>query len=193
MKALIVVDAQNDFMPGGTLAVSNGDQIIKPINRLLRKFDLVIFTKDWHPQNHCSFIPDINTKLGGIWPAHCVENTYGADIHKDIDFSIIKGEFYIFKKGTNPDKEAYSGFDNTGLAEFLDSKEVDEVFICGLATEYCCKATAIDAVELGFITRFILDSTRWITEEGKDETIKVLSEKDIKIIESWELSLFNLL
>ena len=209
-KALIVVDVQNDFCPGGSLAVADGDQIIPIINKLLPKFELIIFTKDWHPEGMDAFasshpgkqpfdkyfpvlqpmdrplIEDI------LWPDHCIMNTLGAEIHKDIDFGLIKGDFYIFKKGMKKNSHPYSGFGGIGLKEFLQEKEINQVFICGLATDFCCKDTAIDAANYGFNTVFILDATKPINTDLSD-TLASLYNNNVKIIESWELPLFNLL
>lgn len=178
-KALIVVDLQNDFMPGGSLAVPEGDKIIPVINELISKFNLVIFTKDWHPANHKSFASqheeknafetiDLNGVKQVLWPDHCVQNTPGADFHKDLDFSKIKKDFYIFKKGMDPEVDSYSGFydnerkNSTGLNEFLNKLGVKETYICGLAGDYCCKYTAMDSAEQGFDTYFITDAIKYI-------------------------------
>lgn len=207
-KVLIVVDAQNDFMPGGALPVEDGDQIIPVINSLLPKFDLVIFTKDWHPVNHKSFVNqhegrglyetiDLNGLSQVLWPEHCVQNTPGADIHSDIDFSKCKGDFYIFKKGMDPEVDSYSGFydngrkNSTELKEFLDEREVTEVYVCGLALDYCVAYTAIDSAMEGFKTCVIEDATRAI---GSDinEVLGHFLEADVDFIESWELDIYNL-
>ena len=204
MKALIVVDAQYDFMPateeeytnemGGALAVPGGDEIVPIINKLLPKFDLIIFTKDWHPENMEAFAsnhegkqPFDTYKVDGVedilWPNHCIAGTRGAEIHNDIDFGLIKGDFYIFKKGLEKDYHPYSGFGGTDLAEFLRNKNVDEVYVCGLATDYCSKDIAIDAANEGFKTYFILDATRPINFD-LTETLQILLKKVIKIINS---------
>jgi len=204
MKTLVIVDVQYDFLPvseedfanglGGALAVPDGNEIIPIINKLLPKFELVIFTKDWHPENMDAFAsshvgkkPLDTYKVSGVkdilWPDHCVANTRGSDIHDDIDFSLIKGDFYIFKKGLEKDYHPYSGFGGTNLAEFLRSKGVDEVYVCGLATDYCSRDTALDAVKGGFKTYFILDATRPINF-NLTETLQILLKKEIKIINS---------
>lgn len=203
MRALIVVDVQNDFCPGGSLAVTDGDKVIPVINKLLTKFELVIFTKDWHPENMKAFAsnkkgkkPFDTYKYGGethiLWPDHCVQNTPGADLHKDIKFDNINGEFYIIKKGTDENFHPYSGFGGTELAEFLREKNVDDVFITGLALDFCVKDTCIDASHEGFKTVLIIDGTKPI-ESDISETLIALSEANVKIIESWELGLFNLM
>jgi len=182
MKALIVVDPQNDFMPGGSLAVKDGNQIVPVINKLTKSglFDLVIFTKDWHPSNHKSFasqhegknlfdVIDLNGIDQVLWPDHCVQDTEGSMFHKDIDMNIPN--LYIFKKGMNTEVDSYSGFlDNdhkssTGLTEFLKEKGVYETYILGIAGDYCVKYTAIDSVSEGFDTYVIMDGVRSITDD----------------------------
>jgi len=182
MKALIVVDPQNDFMPGGSLAVKDGNQIVPVINKLTKSglFDLVIFTKDWHPSNHKSFasqhegknlfdVIDLNGIDQVLWPDHCVQDTEGSMFHKDIDMNIPN--LYIFKKGMNTEVDSYSGFlDNdhkssTGLTEFLKEKGVYETYIMGIAGDYCVKYTAIDSSSEGFDTYVIMDGVRSITDD----------------------------
>jgi len=213
MKALIVVDAQYDFMPasaeyfeqgqGGALAVPEGDEIIPVINKLLPKFDLVIFTQDWHPEGMKAFASShknkkpfdtykVNGKEDTLWPDHCIANSYGARIHEEIDFGLIDGEFYIFKKGLEKNKHPYSGFDGTGLAFFLQDKEVDDIYVTGLATDYCVKDTAIDGAKNGFKTTIILDACKPINPDLSDPLTE-FDHYNIKIIESWELPLFNLM
>lgn len=146
MKALIVVDVQNDFCPGGALPVNNGDKVVEPINRLTRQFESeglpIVFTRDWHPVNHSSFKGN-----GGIWPSHCVVGTKGAAFHPQLYFPSFA---FLVSKATEPDMEAYSGFQGTGLASWLRQLEVDEVIVAGLATDYCIKNTVLDALKLGF-------------------------------------------
>ena len=203
-KALIVVDVQNDFCPEGSLAVNNGDKIIPIINDLLPKFDLVIFTKDWHPSDMNAFASQHKGKQlfdkyinkqgdeDTLWPDHCIAKTPGADIHKDINFGLIKGNFYIFKKGMEKDSHPYSGFGAEGLKEFLQEREIDQVFICGLATDYCVADTAIDAVGYGFDAVIIEDATKPISE-NLNELYQKFLDHNVKMIESWELPMFNLL
>jgi len=176
-SALLVVDPQYDFMPGGALEVPDGDKIIPVINKLISNFDTVIFTKDWHPRNHKSFAsqhPGKNVfdkiELNGLeqilWPDHCIQHTKGSDLHKYIDFSLIKKDFYLFKKGIDPEIDSYSAFydngkkNSTGLTEFLKGKDITKVHIVGLAMDFCVKFTAIDSVKDGFETTLILDGTR---------------------------------
>lgn len=187
MKALIVVDTQYDFIPvskedydnnlGGALAVPDGDKIIPVINELLPNFDLVIFTKDWHPENMKAFATSHKNKTpfdlyinkegveDTLWPVHCVANTRGSELHDDIDFSLIKGDFYIFKKGLNKDYHPYSGFGAEGLADFLKEKGVTDTVIAGLATDYCVKDTVLDSIKEGFNTTVIWDGCRGISDD----------------------------
>lgn len=197
-QALIIVDAQNDFMPGGSLAVPNGNEIIPVINALLPNFELIIFTQDWHPENHKSFASQHKDKkvydkinLNGLdqilWPDHCIQNSYGANIHKEIDLGKITGNFYIFKKGMDPEVDSYSGFydngkkNSTGLAEFLKERDVKTVNIVGLALDFCVAYTAIDAASEGFKTFVIADGTRAITKSDK-EMNELFKNNNVKFI-----------
>lgn len=176
MNALILVDLQYDFMPGGALAVAEGDQVVAVANRLIPRFELVVATQDWHPADHGSFasqhpgssIGDI-IKLDGLdqmlWPDHCVQGSAGADLHSELKVADIDK---IVPKGTDRQIDSYSGFfDNgkrqsTGLKEFLTKHFVSSVFVMGLATDYCVKYTALDAVALGFETTLIEDGCRGV-------------------------------
>lgn len=203
MKALIVVDAQNDFFPGGSLAVPNGDKILPVVNKLIDKFDLVIFTMDWHPQTMKAFAsnregkePFETYKYGGethvLWPDHCVQETPGAMIHKGIDMDKIPNEVYFVKKGEDKNFHPYSGFGAPELEELLVQKGVDDVYVCGLALDYCVKDTCIDAAMSGFKTVLVMDGTAPINKDI-DDTLVELSDANVKIIEAWEMGLFNLL
>jgi nicotinamidase/pyrazinamidase len=143
-EALIVVDFQNDFTPGGALAVSHGDEIAERVNELAAdpRFELVIATRDWHPAGHGSF-----AEQGGPWPPHCVQGTEGAELHAALDRSHID---IVLDKGQDPGTDGYSGFEDTGLEELLRERKVDRVTIVGLATDYCVKNTALDALRNGF-------------------------------------------
>ena len=182
MTALIIVDVQNDFCPGGALAVANGDLVVPIVNALLPRFDLVVATQDWHPADHASFAanhPETQVgqviELGGMpqvmWPPHCVQHTYGAQLRADLDASGLDG---VFQKGTDPLVDSYSGFfDNgrqhaTGLGDFLKVRGVNEVFVCGLATDYCVRWTALDALLLGFATTVIADACRGVELQPGD-------------------------
>lgn len=178
-KALVIVDVQNDFCPGGSLAVTDGDKIIPEINKIMKDYDLVVLTQDWHPENHKSFATQWKNnelfevvKLNGIdqklWPDHCVQYTKGADFHPNLN---ITEDMPIFTKGENIEVDSYSGFyDNdhkssTGLAEFLKQEKVEAVDVCGLATDFCVKFTALDAKAEGFETTLLKDLTKGIAED----------------------------
>src|SRR6266699_22302 len=169
MRALILVDIQNDFLPGGALAVPAGDAVIPVANKLQSVFPLVVATQDWHPANHGSFAAshpgkkvfeqiELNGLPQTLWPVHCVQNTKGAELAGALNRDRIAK---TFQKGTDAGIDSYSGlFDNghrksTGLGEWLKQKNVTEVFVCGLATDYCVKFTALDAVQFGFKTFLI--------------------------------------
>ena len=144
-RALVVVDYQNDFAsPDGALSVSGGDAIAGRINELMRSgdYDLVVATRDWHPPDHGSF-----TDQGGIWPVHCVQGTDGAQLHPQLDAGAVDE---IVDKGQDRSTEGYSGFDGTRLAELLRERGVDQVTVVGLATDYCVKHTALEALQEGF-------------------------------------------
>ena len=142
MRALIVVDVQNDFCPGGALAVPGGDAVVEPINAMAREAPFVVATRDWHPADHGSF-----AEQGGVWPAHCVSDTPGAQLHPAIDLDAIDA---VVDKGRAPDQEGYSGFEGTSLSQLLRDRGVDAVDVVGLALDYCVKATALDARRAGF-------------------------------------------
>jgi len=197
-SVLLVVDAQNDFMPGGSLAIPDGDKIIPVINSLLNKFDLVIFTQDWHPEDMTAFasnhkgknpLDKYKTKKGEediLWPDHCINNSFGAKIHKDIKISSINGDFYFFKKGLTKDDHPYSGFGAEGLELFLNERGIKNVYVCGLATDYCSGDTALDAAFLGFKTFFVKDGNKGLSE-NLAPTYLNLWKNYIEVIESWEI------
>jgi nicotinamidase/pyrazinamidase len=181
-KALIVVDIQNDFLPGGALAVPQGNRVIPIVNDLMNRFDPVVATQDWHPPDHGSFAANHPGKKIGqridlhgldqiLWPVHCVQETIGADFAPSLNQARFAR---IFRKGTDAEIDSYSGFfDNghrrpTGLAEFLAQKEVRDLYICGLATDYCVKFTALDAIGLGFRTNLLLDACRGVNLHDGD-------------------------
>ena len=176
MKALLLIDIQNDFLPGGALAVKRGDEIVPVANRLSAQYELVVATMDWHPADHKSFASQHPGKhLGDVvrladhdqflWPDHCVQNTRGAELAPSLDREPIREIFY---KGVDPQVDSYSGFfDNarlrsTGLAEYLRDHSVTEVHLVGLATDYCVKYTACDAVALGLQTTVVLEGIRGV-------------------------------
>ena len=155
--ALIVVDVQNDFCPGGALAVAEGDEVVPVLNRLMPRFGTVVATQDWHPADHRSF-----AARGGEWPEHCVAESAGAALHPALD----QGPIDLFvRKATTSEAEAYSGFDGTDLAERLRGRGVRRVFVGGLALDYCVDATARDAARAGFETYVVRDATRAVFPE----------------------------
>ena len=174
-KALIIIDVQNDFCPGGALAVPDGDTVIPVINRISSRFDKVVATQDWHPEDHISFAVRhmLNEyeviKLAEIeqvlWPVHCVPGTWGAEFHKDLDTRPVD---LILRKGNNPEIDSYSAFfENdrktvTGLHYYLQGLKIERLYLCGLATDYCIYYSAIDARNLGFDVYLIIDATRGI-------------------------------
>lgn len=205
MKALILVDLQNDFMPGGALAVREGDQIVPLANHLMKGFSVVIATQDWHPQNHESFsaahpgrnpgdVIDLHGLTQILWPAHCVQHTKGAEFHPNLNQAGFTG---VIRKGQNPKIDSYSGFfDNggqqaTGLESVLRGKGVTEVFVLGLATDYCVKFTAIDAHRLGFNTHLIVDACRGVNLRPGDvaAAIEEMRQAGIHVCQSDEIAL----
>lgn len=204
MKALVLVDIQNDFLPGGALAVPAGDMVIPIINRLQRVFSIVVATQDWHPANHGSFAAnhpnkenfeqiDLNGLPQTLWPVHCVQNSNGAELAATLNRDRIAN---IFQKGTDPGIDSYSGFfDNghrksTGMGEWLKDKGVDEIFVCGLATDYCVKFTALDAVQLGFRTNLIEDASRGVNLRPEDvrNAIAEMARAGVRILQSADVS-----
>ena len=206
MRALILVDIQNDFVTG-SLAVNNAAEVVPVANELLQRFELVVATQDWHPADHKSFasqnegvVVGQQFELAGLpqtaWPDHCVQNSTGAQFVEQLS---DKAQENAFRKGTNREIDSYSGFfDNdhrqaTGLGDFLKSKSVSEVFVMGLATDYCVKFTALDAVKLGFETKLVLDGCRGVelspgdivaaVEEMKDAGVTIIHSKEIEAAE----------
>jgi len=182
MNALILVDIQNDFMPGGALAVTEGEQVVPIANRLMSHFDLVVATQDWHPADHQSFasqhegqkigdVIDVHGMTQVLWPDHCVQETLGAAFYPGLNTDRIHR---VFQKGIDPRVDSYSGFfDNghrqaTGLAEFLENSGVNDVAVMGLATDYCVKFTAIDAVKLNLNTYVVADGCRGVDQSAGD-------------------------
>lgn len=151
--ALIVTDIQNDFCPGGTLAVAGGDAIVPGVNALLPRFRHLVFTRDWHPADHCSF-SDAPAFVDKSWPVHCVQGSIGAAFHPALD---VPSRAWIVSKGSKAGTEAYSSFQDSDLAVRLKAKGVSRVFLCGIATDYCVKATALDARSSGLDTVVIED------------------------------------
>ena len=161
-EALVIVDFQNDFTPGGALAVPDGDQVAARLNELAASgdYDLVVATRDWHPPDHGSF-----SARGGISPEHCVAGTAGAELHSDLDASRVD---VIVDKGRDPSTEGYSGFDGTDLATILRERGIDTVTVAGLATDYCVRATALDALREGFAVTLDTAASRGIEAKPGD-------------------------
>jgi nicotinamidase/pyrazinamidase len=181
-KAFIIVDVQNDFVPGGALAVPDGDKVVEVINELQSRFSLIVATQDWHPANHGSFAANHSGKKPGevitlngltqiLWPTHCVQGTKGAEFVNGLATDKIAR---VFQKGTDPEVDSYSGlFDNghrkdTGLGDYLKDQKVDDVYVAGLATDYCVKFTALDAAKLGFRTHVITAACRGVNLSPND-------------------------
>ena len=200
MKALIIVDLQNDFMPGGPLGVPEARELAPLINKLMDKFSLIIATQDWHPPHHCSFAknhfgkkPGDTVQIKGgpqvLWPVHCVRDTPGAELVKELNKGPISSIFY---KGTDESIDSYSAFfDNahlrsTGLGDFLKSRNITEVYLAGVATDYCVLYSAIDALALGFKTFIILDACRGINLQpgNVDKALDQIIARGGKIVEA---------
>ncbi len=206
-SALLLVDIQPDFCPGGALAVGGGDEILEPVNALVARglFGLYVATQDWHPEGHVSFAsqhegrsPMETVELYHhdqvLWPDHCVRGTPGAELHPDIDWDPVSA---IIRKGSDPRVDSYSGFRNnwnpdgerpsTGLAGYLRERGIEEVYVCGLARDVCVKWTAQDAVEAGFRTYFLWNLTRSVQPERDDVVRKGLEDIGVVVLESSDL------
>ncbi len=204
MRALILVDLQNDFVPGGALPVPEGDQVVPIANRLQQRFELVVATQDWHPRDHGSFaashpgkqigeVIDLNGLSQILWPVHCVQGTPGADLLPGLDRSRVAR---IFHKGTDPAIDSYSGFfDNghrkaTGLGDYLKEQGVDTVYVMGLATDYCVKFTALDARQLGFKAYLVEDGCRGVNLQPDDVTkaIEEMRRAGVEVVQSTQVT-----
>ena len=204
MKALILVDIQNDFVPGGALPVPWGDTIVPVCNRIQANFELVVATQDWHPANHGSFaanhpgkkprdVIELNGLKQILWPVHCVQHTPGADFVAGLEMTHVQR---VFQKGTDPGIDSYSGFfDNghrkaTGLGDYLKSKQVIDVYVAGLATDYCVKFTALDARQLGFNTYLVLDATAGVDLRPGDVNAAIyeMRQAGVSVIDSAHLA-----
>jgi nicotinamidase/pyrazinamidase len=198
--ALLIVDMQYDFMPGGALPVEDGDKIIEAINLVAKRFQNsstnIILTQDWHPKEHMSFASNHPGKEPGdayqteaigpiLWPDHCVQGTKGAMFHKDLNTTLAHA---IIRKGYNPKIDSYSGFlendkkSETGLAGLLKSLKIKRIFICGLALDYCCFATAMDGVDFGFTVYVLVDLTKGIDNPPGNiaKSLETMSKVGIK-------------
>jgi nicotinamidase/pyrazinamidase len=203
MNALIIVDLQNDFLPGGALPVPHGDEVIPIANSLQRKFQLVLATKDWHPADHGSFAANHPGKKSGdriildgieqiLWPVHCVQNTHGAEFATAFDTSRVA---QVFHKGIDPLIDSYSTFfDNahrrhTGLAHYLEKRGIQDIYLMGLALDYCVKYSVLDARHLGINTHVILDGCRGIELEIGDieRALEEMKQAGATILKSGDL------
>ena len=201
MKALIVVDVQNDFVPGGALAVPGGDQVVPVINQVMDHYDLVIATQDWHPAGHGSFagsadevgsVIDLQGLEQVLWPEHCVQGEPGAEFVEGLDVSRLDA---VFQKGTDPGIDSYSGlFDNgkrkaTGLDQYLRERGVTEAHVAGLATDYCVKFTALDVAEMGIGTVLLQDACRGVelADGDVDRAIDDMRNAGIRVVQSGDL------
>lgn len=201
MKALIIVDIQNDFLPGGALAVKEGDAVIPVINKLQTHFDLVVATQDWHPPDHKSFASShlgkkifdeiiLDGLLQVLWPDHCVQETKGAEFSSLLNTKKIEA---IFRKGMDKNIDSYSGFfDNgkkkaTGMDAYLKGRGITEIYVTGLAADYCVNFTASDGLYLGFESTIITDATRPIDEENLKKAMEEFISKGGKEINSRQL------
>jgi nicotinamidase/pyrazinamidase len=177
VRALIVVDVQNDFCPGGALAVPDGDAVVEHVNRLASEASFVVATRDWHPPDHGSF-----AEHGGPWPVHCVSGTPGAELHAGVDRGLVD---LVLDKGQARDTEGYSGFEGTGLEDALRSRGVDTVDVVGLALDYCVRATALDAKRAGFDVIVHRDATRAVEVAPGDaeRAVAELREAGVSVVE----------
>jgi nicotinamidase/pyrazinamidase len=202
-RALILVDIQNDFCPGGALEVPHGDEVVPVANRLAPAFPLVVATQDWHPAHHRSFAahhpgrkPFEMGELAGLpqilWPVHCVQGTPGAAFHRDLDLAHVHR---VFAKGTDPSIDSYSGFfDNgkrkaTGLGDWLRAEGADDLYVMGLATDYCVRATALDAHALGFAVTLVEDGCRGVEIAPGDvaRAIEEMRRAGVRVVRSAEI------
>ena len=200
MKALLIIDMQNDFMPGGSLRVAHGNEIIPIINRLIDLFNKVYATKDWHPKDHVSFASvhnkkvndeiSVNQHIQRLWPDHCIQNTEGAKLVSGININKIEKIFY---KGSDESVDSYSAFfDNnhersTGLDLFLKEKGIKDVYMVGVATEYCVKFSALDALSLGFNVYIIEDACMPVDKNSEEQQLLELEKKGINLISSKDI------
>jgi nicotinamidase/pyrazinamidase len=178
--ALIVVDVQNDFLLGGTLAVPDADLVLRPINSMLMTFDHLVFSRDWHPGDHCSFDFDPQYK-DGSWPAHCIQNSPGAEFPHALRVPV---DAIIVDKATSPDEDAYSAFEGTGLADTLRSRGITRVFVAGLALDYCVKATCLDAVREGFTVMLVEDATLPVAVDQEGAVLNELRAAGVTLVRS---------
>ncbi len=175
-EALLIIDVQNDFTPGGALAVPEGDKVISTINRhaASERFDLVVATRDWHPEDHSSF-----EEHGGPWPRHCVAETPGAELHPELERAQID---VIIDKGQEREKGGYSGFERPQLGELLRERGVDKLTIVGLATDVCVRSTALDALQAGFEVEVDPAGTRGVDPERSQEALEEIERSGGRVL-----------
>jgi nicotinamidase/pyrazinamidase len=183
--ALIVVDLQPDFMPGGPLAVAEGDEIAAPIGHLAARFSTVVATQDWHPARHASFV-----EHGGPWPPHCLAGSGGAAVHAALPDELVTLKL---RKGTGKDVDSYSGFRDdagqpTGLAGFLRERGIERLYVCGLARDFCVRATAVDGAREGFRVLVVDDLTRAVDPSSRARVDAELGEAHVGLVTSADLS-----
>jgi nicotinamidase/pyrazinamidase len=195
MDALLIVDFQNDFTPGGALPVEHGDEIATPINAIADRFELVVATRDWHPADHGSFegVEVDPAKWEGIdppgiWPVHCVQGTPGAELHQSLDRSNVD---QVVDKAQDPNTQGYSAFHGGNLADVLREHGVDHVYVAGLATDYCVKNTVLDAVREGFAVTVVEDAIRGIDIKpgDSDRAIEDMRRAGAELVTSEQLAL----
>lgn len=170
--ALIVVDVQNDFCHGGALPVPLGEQVVAPLNFLAIQFDTLVYSRDWHPHDHCSFAED-PVYVDKSWPPHCIQDTPGAEFHGELH---VASDALIVSKGTQPEAEAYSAFQGTGLKDKLDWRKIKRVFVGGLATDYCVLSTVLDALKAGYEVWVVEDACRGVSPETTQAAWQAMRE-----------------
>jgi len=196
MKVLVIIDVQNDFLINGSLEVPDGNDVVEPINEIIKNYALVVATKDWHPLDHVSFVSNHQGKKIGdvvkvnnldqiLWPVHCVQESKGSDFPTTLNIKAINKIIY---KGTNSQIDSYSGFhDNgkirsTGLSDYLKAKNITSIDYVGLVTEYCVKFTVFDSIKEGFRSRVILKGIKGINLEESNKALKEMKSKGIDLL-----------
>ena len=184
-SALVIIDVQNDFCPGGSLAVPRGDEVVPVINRLISEFPFVVATQDWHPANHISF-----KEQGGPWPPHCIQNTFGAEPHPELE----KERVDAWVRKASPDTDAYSGFeasDSQGRSfdKVLKSRNIETLYVVGLATDYCVRVTTLDALREGYSVNVVTDAIRAVNVNPNDglRALEEMTRMGARLVTSSEL------